>query len=150
MAADLVQSFLDMAESSTSFSASFLQGAADLIAALGYTLTDGDDVLLAFSAEYVEQEIRNACNVPEVPYGLYPVATELIVARFLTAVKGRLTEAETAALDFTPILKELHEGDTRLVWDAGSGSSAAQRLDLLIAHLESGKSQFVTYRRLKW
>lgn len=143
-------SFVTMAEDSTSFSASFLQEVVDLISAMGITLTDGDDYLLSFSAGYVEQEIKNACNVAEVPEGLYKVAVGLIVSRFLTAKKAKFTEDEVASMDFTPMLKELSEGDTKQVWDTGSGSSAMQRLDLFIAALESGRSQFITYRRLKW
>lgn len=150
MAADLVESFADMAEEKTSFSASFLQEVTDLISALGYTLVTGDDFLLAFSAEYVEQEIKNSCNVAEVPEGLEKVAVGLIVSRFLSAKRSKMTAEELDGLDFTPALKELSEGDTKQVWDTNSGLSASQRLDLLIAQLESGRSQFITYRRLKW
>lgn len=141
---------IKLAEESTSFSADFLEEVGNLISAMGIPLTDGDDYLLSFSAGYVEQEIKNACNVSEVPEGLYKVAVGLILARFLTAKKAKLTEADAEALDFTPMLKELSEGDTKQVWDTGSGSSAVQRLDLLIGALESGRSQFITYRRLKW
>jgi len=141
---------IKLAEESTSFSADFLEEVGNLISAMGIPLTDGDDYLLSFSAGYVEQEIKNACNVSEVPEGLYKVAVGLILARFLTAKKAKLTEADAEALDFTPMLKELSEGDTKQVWDTGSGSSAVQRLDLLIGALESGRNQFITYRRLKW
>ena len=141
---------IKLAEESTSFSADFLEEVGNLISAMGIPLTDGDDYLLSFSAGYVEQEIKNACNVSEVPKGLYKVAVGLILARFLTAKKAKLTEVDAEALDFTPMLKELSEGDTKQVWDTGSGSSAVQRLDLLIGALESGRSQFITYRRLKW
>ena len=146
---DVGEAFVTMAEDSTSFSASFLQEVVDLISALGYTLTTGDDYLLSFSAGYVEQEIKNACNVAEVPEGLYKVAVGLIVSRFLTTKKAK-HEVNASALDFSPMLKELSEGDTKQVWDTNSGSSPEQRLDLFIAALESGRSQFITYRRLKW
>lgn len=148
--ADLIEAFKALAEESTSFSADFLEEVGNLISAMGIPLTDGDDYLLSFSAGYVEQEIKNACNVAEVPEGLYKVAVGLILSRFLTAKKAKLAEADLEALDFTPMLKELSEGDTKQVWDTGSGSSAMQRLDLFIAALESGRNQFITYRRLKW
>lgn len=148
--ADLIEAFKALAEESTSFSADFLEEVGNLISAMGIPLTNGDDYLLSFSAGYVEQEIKNACNVAEVPEGLYKVAVGLILSRFLTAKKAKLAEADLEALDFTPMLKELSEGDTKQVWDTGSGSSAMQRLDLFIAALESGRNQFITYRRLKW
>ena len=148
--ADLIEAFKALAEESTSFSADFLEEVGNLISAMGIPLTDRDDYLLSFSAGYVEQEIKNACNVAEVPEGLYKVAVGLILSRFLTAKKAKLAEADLEALDFTPMLKELSEGDTKQVWDTGSGSSAMQRLDLFIAALESGRNQFITYRRLKW
>ena len=146
---DVGAAFVAIAEDSTSFSASFLQEVVNLISALGYTLTTGDDYLLSFSAGYVEQEIKNTCNVPEVPEGLHKVAVGLIVSRFLTTKKAK-HEVDASALDFSPMLKELSEGDTKQVWDTGSGSSPEQRLDLFIAALENGRNQFITYRRLKW
>ncbi len=146
---DLGEAFITLAEQSTSFSASFLQEVVDLLSALGIVLTTGDDYLLSFSASYVEQEIKNACNVSEVPEGLHKVAVGLIVARFLSAKKAK-KQVDADTLDFSPMLKELSEGDTKLVWDANSGSSAEQRLDLFIAALEDGRNQFITYRRLKW
>ena len=146
---DVGATFVAIAEDSTSFSASFLQEVVNLISALGYTLTTGDDYLLSFSAGYVEQEIKNACNIPEVPEGLHKVAVGLIVSRFLTTKKAK-HEVDASALDFSPMLKELSEGDTKQVWDTGSGSSPEQRLDLFIAALENGRNQFITYRRLKW
>ena len=90
---------IKLAEESTSFSADFLEEVGNLISAMGIPLTDGDDYLLSFSAGYVEQEIKNACNVSEVPEGLYKVAVGLILARFLTAKKAKLTEADAEALD---------------------------------------------------
>ena len=147
---DLGEVFVTLAEQTTSFSAAFLSEVTALISALGYTLTTGDDTLLAFSAEYVEQDIKNSCNVAEVPEGLEKVAVGLIVAKFLTMKRSKLTAETIDSFDFSPILKELSEGDTKQVWDTNSGSSASQRLDLLIAQLESGRSQFITYRRLKW
>lgn len=146
---DLGEAFITLTEQSTSFSASFLQEVVDLLSALGIVLTTGDDYLLSFSASYVEQEIKNACNVSEVPEGLHKVAVGLIVSRFLTTKKAK-REVDASALDFSPMLKELSEGDTKQVWDTGSGSSPEQRLDLFIAALENGRNQFITYRRLKW
>ena len=147
---DLGEAFVTLAEQTTSFSAAFLSEVTALISALGYTLTTGDDTLLAFSVEYVEQDIKNSCNVAEVPEGLYKVAVGLILAKFLSMKRSKLTAETLDSFDFSPILKELSEGDTKQVWDTNSGSSASQRLDLLIAQLESGRSQFITYRRLKW
>ena len=145
-----IEAFIALAEQSTSFSADFLQEVGNLISALGYTLTSGDVYLLAFSAGYVEQDIKNSCNVTEVPKGLEKVAVELIVARFLAAKRNSFTAEDLEAFDASPLLKELSEGDTKQVWDTNSGSSASQRLDLLIALYESGRTQFITYRRLKW
>lgn len=146
---DVLEAFKTLAEESTSFSASFLDEVGNLISAIGVPLSQGDDYLLSFSVGYIEQEIKNSCNVNEVPEGLYKVAVELIVARFLSAKKSK-HEVDADLLDFSPILKELSEGDTKQVWDTSTGSSAEQRLDALIALLNDGRNQFVTYRRIRW
>lgn len=146
---DIYDAFETLASSTTSFSADFLEEVEDLIDAIGITLTTGDDYLLAFAVGYVENDIKNSCNLSSVPEGLYKVAIGLIVAKFLSGKKAK-QEVDAGTLDYSPMLKELSEGDTKQVWDTASGSTAEQRLDAFIAMLENGRSQFVTYRRLRW
>ncbi len=147
--ANVYATFETLAADTTSFSADFLEEVEDLVDAIGITLTTGDDVLLAYAAGYVENDIKNSCNVSTVPEGLYKVAVGLIVAKFLTGKKAK-QEVDAGTLDFSPALKELSEGDTKMVWDTNSGSTAEQRLDAFIAAMEAGRNQFVTYRKVRW
>lgn len=131
------------------FSAPFLQGVVDLLTALGYTLQDVDSVILTFTTQRVNEEILNSCNVSRVPDGLYQCATGLIVAEFLMTKKN-MGQLDGLALNFEPVLKQLQEGDTNIVWATDAGQSPEQRFDTFIAFLLAGRAQFVSYRRLKW
>lgn len=134
----------------TTFSADFLDDVGKLLASIGYALTDGDEWALGFCVQKIEWEIKNACNVPAVPDGLYKVAAGLVVSEFLLAVKARSGELQADSLNFEPALKELSEGDTKQVWFENSASSGEQRLNTFIAACQQGRSQYITYRKIRW
>ncbi len=146
---DIYSAFETLVSNTTSFSAGVLEEVEDLIDAIGITLTSGDEYLLAFAVGYVENDIKNSCNVSKIPEGLYKVSVGLIVAKFLSWKKAK-QEVDAGTLDFSPALKELSEGDTKQVWDTSSSTTAEQRLDMFISMLENGRSQFVTYRKIRW
>lgn len=131
------------------FSVPFLQGVIDLLKALGYTFQDSDSIILTFTTQRVNEEILNSCNVSRVPNGLYQCATGLIVAEFLMTKKN-MGQVDGLTLNFEPVLKSLQEGDTNIVWATDVGQSPEQRFDTFIGYLLAGRTQFVSYRRLKW
>lgn len=145
----ITEQYVENVQVISAFSAAFLRDVGELINSLGYEMADGDDWLLGFCTQKIEQEIKNSCNVTEVPMGLFNAAKGLIVAEFLTAkiAKGELSGQP---LNFEPVLKQLQEGDTNQVFATDSVQSAEQRLNQFIALMNAGRSQFITYRRLKW
>ena len=53
----------------------------------GYEIQDGDEIILNFSIQKVENTIKNDCNVSSVPVGLVNIAVDMAVGEFLTAKK---------------------------------------------------------------
>ena len=53
----------------------------------GYEIQDGDEIILNFSIQKVENTIKNDCNVSSVPDGLVNIAVDMAVGEFLTAKK---------------------------------------------------------------
>lgn len=148
---DRIEVYVQRVQNLSTFGAAFLYDVFKLVESLGITMTDGDCWLLGFSVQQIEQEIKNSCNVSSVPFGLFKAASGLIVARFLSAKRAKDgMSAEMSALNFSPVLKELSEGDTKLVYAVDSTTSPEQRLDQFLGLLESGRNQFVTYRRIRW
>jgi len=128
----------------------FIQDATNLIQAVGYTLSgDGDEWLLNFCVQKVEQEIKNACNQPEVPDGLYSVAVGLVAAEFLTIKRGN-GNLDVEALTFDVPVKGIKEGDTDITFATETAMSGEQRFNLFLNSCYQGREQFVAYRRLAW
>lgn len=118
---------------------------------LGYTMQESDPWLVGFEIQAVVARIKNECNVAAVPEGLIPAAVNMVCGGFLLGKKesGQL-EGFQVDLD-SPALKQTQSGDTNVVFAVEGVASAEQRLDAAIKFLiDSGKGQFITYRRLKW
>ena len=60
------------------------------IKSFGYVLKDGDEVILTFSIQKVENTIKNDCNVSSIPGGLENIAIDMAAGEFLTAKPDRL------------------------------------------------------------
>lgn len=128
---------------------SVLSDAKKLVQTVGFALTEDDAWAFGFCACAVDHKIRNACNLPETPEGLYPLAARLIAAAFLT-LKQTSPASVPDAPAFEPALKELREGDTALVFDTEHTANASQRLDAFLDTCRAGWEQLVRFRRLSW
>lgn len=121
------------------------------LGSFGYELKDGDDVIIAFSVQKVENTIKNDCNVPEIPDGLENIAIDMAVGEFLTAKKTFMPD-DITGLDLDYAVKQIQTGDTNTVFATGEASSTPeQRLNAFLNYLLSyGRDQFSCYRRLRW
>ena len=59
-----------------------VEQARERLESFGYLLKDGDEVILAFSLQKVENTIKNDCNVSSVPKGLVSIAIDMAVGEF--------------------------------------------------------------------
>ena len=121
------------------------------IKSLGYTLDESDAWLVGFLIQTIVNRIKNACNVTAVPDGLYQAAVNMVCGEFLLNKKSSgLLEGFAVDLD-SATLSQVHEGDTTIAFKADGIKSPEERLTALIEHMiNSGKAQFVKYRRLQW
>ena len=117
----------------------------------GYEIQDGDEIILNFSIQKVENTIKNDCNVSEIPDGLMNIAIDMAVGEFLT-VKKTFSPNDIAGLDLDYAVKQLQEGDKNTVFAIGEGSlTAEQRLNNFLNHLLTyGRDEFSCYRRIRW
>lgn len=117
----------------------------------GYEIQDGDEIILNFSIQKVENTIKNDCNVFSVPDGLVNIAVDMVVGEFLTA-KKTFSPDSIAGLDLDIAVKQIQTGDTNTVFATGEGSlTAEQRLNNFLNYLLTyGKDQFSCYRKIRW
>ena len=148
--ADL-QDYNQDAENSSTFGASFLQELDNLLKAMGYVMRPEDDWLLGFCVEKVEEQIKNACNVSQIPDGLNKTAVSLMAAEFLSIKLASGQTSGLESLNFDPVVKQLQEGDTNIVYAVDATVSDFAKLMAYLNDLKTAaQAQFVSYRRLKW
>ena len=128
-----------------------VEQARERLESFGYLLNDGDEVILAFSLQKVENTIKNDCNVSSVPKGLVSIAIDMAVGEFLTAKKA-FTPDDIAGLDLDYAVKQIQVGDTNTVFATGEGNlTPEQRLNSFLSYLLTyGWDEFSCYRKLRW
>lgn len=128
-----------------------LEKVKERLQSFGYTLKDGDEAILTFSIQKVENTIKNDCNVPSIPDGLENIAIDMVVGEFLTA-KKTFSPDDITGLDLDYAVKQIQEGDTNTVFATGEGClTAEQRLNAFLNYLLTyGRDEFSCYRRLRW
>lgn len=128
-----------------------LKSVKQRLQSFGYKVKKNDEMLLSFSVQKAENTVKNECNVPQVPEGLFNITADMAVGEFLMA-KKTFAPDDIAGLDLDLAAKQIQQGDTNTVFAVGEGSQTAeQRLDSLIDHLlNNGREQFSCYRRIKW
>lgn len=148
---DRLEALMQTIQNVSSLGASFVYDVGKLLESFGYTLQDGDDWLLGFCIQKVENSIKNECNVSSVPCGLKKIAAQQTVGEFLFAKKG-MGQLQGFEVNIDAAIKQIQEGDTSVTFAFGDGSMTPEkRLDLLIAYLiHNGESEYVHYRRLRW
>lgn len=117
----------------------------------GYEMQSGDEAIISFSVQKVENTIRNDCNVSSIPDGLENIAIDMAAGEFLTA-KKTFSPDSIAGLDLDYAVKQIQTGDTNTVFATGEGSlTAEQRLNSFLNYLLTyGRDEFSCFRRIKW
>ena len=128
-----------------------LERVKERLESLGYVLKDGDNTLLTFSIQKVENTIKNDCNVPSIPDGLMNIAIDMAIGEFLTA-KKTFVPADLEGFDLEYAVKQIQTGDTNTVFATGEGSmTPEQRLTSFIHYLLTyGRAEFSCYRKIRW
>lgn len=117
----------------------------------GYEVKNGDEAIIAFSIQKVENTIKNDCNVSSIPDGLENIAVDMATGEFLTA-KKTFSPDSIAGLDLDYAVKQIQTGDTNTVFATGEGSlTAEQRLNNFLNYLLTyGRNEFSCFRKIKW
>lgn len=128
-----------------------LEKVKERLQSFGYTLKDGDEVILNFSIQKVENTIKNDCNVSSIPDGLVNIAVDMAIGEFLT-VKKTFSPNDIAGLDLDFAVKQIQTGDTNTVFATGESSlTPEQRLNAFVSYLLTyGRDEFSCYRKIRW
>ncbi len=132
----------------TSFDTRLVSCVLSRLMDFGYTVTENDVFLVAFSIRAVDSEIRNKCNIKELPEGLHVSAINRVFGTILLELKS--TNRLGSVVDLDSAVESVKIGDTDISF-GDSSKSPEQRLDTLISSLKScGEGELVCYRKLRW
>lgn len=112
---------------------------------LGYKASGNDDMALSFALTKVENEFKNFCHIKTIPAQVEAGLIDRVCGDFLFA------KAQSGELDdvfqIDQAIKSIKMGDTDITYAEGS---KADKINMLIAHLQGKAGDWVCFRRLKW
>lgn len=114
---------------------------------LSYIFDKKDEDLIHISMSNVDHYIKRKCNISKVSNELFNnIFVDLVCYEFLIVLKqiGKLDDV----FNIETAIKSVQAGDTNISFDT-SGTND-NRLDVLLKYLERGRSELVSYRKIKW
>lgn len=112
----------------------------------GYKVTEEDAFGIAFSVQKSETNIKNDCNITEIPEGLQQTLCDMSCSDFLS-VKYRTGKLNLSDLDLDGAISSVSEGDTSISFDKSTTDEG--KFNALVSTL-SERGNLACYRRFKW
>lgn len=132
----------------TSLTEQFYKAVLDRLVSFGYEPRNDDCWSICFVMQKIENHIRNTCNTPTVPDGLFNVAVDMVCGEFLFD-KKQTGKLELTDLDLNGAIAQIHEGDVTVQF--ANGMSDEERFNTFINHLlHGGDGELICYRRMVW
>lgn len=126
----------------------FVEAVLKRLEGIGYTATSDNAWMISFCIQKVNQHIKNTCNTPTVPDGLFYVAVDRVCGEVLFALK-QTGNLNLENLDLDTAITQIHEGDTTIQF--ANGTSDNEKFTVFVNYLMTeGDGDFVCYRKIKW
>lgn len=132
----------------TSLTEQFYKAVLNRLVSFGYEPKEEDGWVICFAMQKIENHIKNTCNTPTIPDGLFNVAVDMVCGEFLFD-KKQTGKLELTDLDLNGAITQIHEGDVTVHF--ASGMSDEERFNSLINYLlHGGDGELICYRRMVW
>lgn len=117
----------------------------------GYKLKPDDKYSLGFITDKLENEVKNFCNITEIPDELKNTLIDAVCAEFLLEKKSGNDLSLNNFKINAALLKSISEGDTSVNYYVEGSQSAEQKLDGFINFLlDRYKKSLHRYKKLVW
>ena len=114
----------------------------------GYEVKEADAFAIAFSVQKSEINIKNDCNITEIPEGLYPTLCDMACGDFLST-KYQTGKLNLSDIDLGGAIASVSEGDISISFDKSTTDEG--KFNALVSALSTaGRGNLACYRRFKW
>ena len=118
------------------------------LVSLGYTPTDEDTWMIAFSVQKTTNHVLNQINHKTIPEGLVEIVVDMICGEFLNSkfLSGQL---DLTSLDLDGMIQSVSQGDTSVSFSA-EGSDESKLKGLLSWLIHGKEGDLICYRKMQW
>ncbi len=137
---------IELLVTDTDFDGELVTLVIEQLNSIGVSIDNSEYNSVAFAIEKVDMQIKNICNIQNLPYGLRSIAVDRVCGEVI--YKKYLNKTLPENLDVDSAIKQLSIGDTTVTY---SSSEPDKRVMALIGFLKSsGEGELLCYRKLTW
>ena len=112
----------------------------------GYEAKEDDAFIIGFSVQKVENNIKNICNVTEIPEGLTNTAVDMSCGEILDTLH-RTGKLDVGSITTSGAIASVSLGDATVSFDNNNSGTLTAFIETL---KDSGRGDFACYRQIKW
>ena len=112
----------------------------------GYEAKEDDAFIIGYSVQKVENNIKNICNVTEIPEGLTNTAVDMSCGEILDTLH-RTGKLDVGSITISGDIASVSLGDATVSFDNNNSGTFTAFIETL---KDSGRGDFACYRQIKW
>ena len=115
----------------------------------GYEAKEEDTFIIGYSVQKVENNIKNDCNVADIPEGLTNNAVDMACGEILDTLY-RTGKLDVGGIALDGAIASVSLGDATVSFDNTASYNSGTFTALISALKDSGRGDFACYRTIKW
>ena len=115
----------------------------------GYEVKEEDAFVIGYSVQKVENNIKNDCNIADVPEGLTNIAVDMVCGEVLDTLY-RTGKLDVGSIALDGAIASVTLGDATVSFDNSTSDNSGTFTALINTLKDSGKGEFACYRTVKW
>ena len=115
----------------------------------GYEAKEEDVFVIGYSVQKVENNIKNDCNIAEIPEGLTNTAVDMACGEILDTLY-RTGKLDVGSIALDGAIASVSLGDATVSFDNTTTDNSGTFTALINMLKDSGRGEFACYRQFKW
>lgn len=115
----------------------------------GYEAKEEDTFIIGYSVQKVENNIKNDCNITDIPEGLTNNAVDMVCGEILDTLY-RTGKLDVGSIALDGAIASVSLGDATVSFDNTASDNSGTFTALISALKDSGRGDFACYRTIKW